>query len=63
MDLINAGWFDGRPLEDVRELYELTASFGRVYYADVDGHTRLRLTFDRAWRCVAADLTRALEPV
>ena len=57
VDLINAGWFDARPLEDVRQLYELTASFDRVYYADVDGHTRLRLTFDETWRCVAADLT------
>lgn len=57
VDLVNAGWFEGRTPEDVRELYDLTAAPDRVYYGEVDGRTRLRLQFGQDWRCTGADLT------
>lgn len=62
VDLVNAGWFEGRTAGDIGELYDLTASFdgsryGSVCYGEVDGHTRLQLTFDETGRCTEAGLT------
>lgn len=57
VDLVNAGWFEGRTREEIEELYKPETKALGVLYMEVDGHTRLQLTFDEAGRCTGADLT------
>lgn len=57
VDLVNAGWFEGRTRDEIEDLYEPETKSPRVMEADVDGHTRLLLTFDETGRCTGADLT------
>ena len=57
VDLVNAGWFEGRTREEIEELYKPETKALGVLYMEVDGHTRLQLTFDETGRCTGADLT------
>lgn len=57
--LLDAGWFENRPIEDLEQLYDMDGpGLGETRRVQLDGDWLLTMTFDDRWWCTEASLTQ-----